>query len=152
VPEILGEESLITLSEVFAECCTLQTLLGVHPVGKARFADCLPSCTRQSFCQVSNRGTRENKVSNGQPTKTVMPRGQQGLPSAFWAALSKQYKHEQKEYTRHPRRLVPLHPLSPHSQAAGGRCRSLPRRELLGTKRCESWSPAAWESSALRGS
>jgi hypothetical protein len=47
VPEALGE-ALKTLGKVFAECYTQQRRLGKQCIGKAFFAECFFSGTRQN--------------------------------------------------------------------------------------------------------
>jgi len=51
VPEALGKDHF-ALGKRFAECGTRQKTLGETLVGKAGFAECLLSDTRQRFCRV----------------------------------------------------------------------------------------------------
>jgi len=61
VPTALGK-GLKTLGKGFAERCTRQRPLGEKKVGKAFFAECHLSGTRQSLCRVST-GHSEKKSS-----------------------------------------------------------------------------------------
>jgi len=70
VPETLGKLPK-TLGKLFAECNTRRTALAINSTGKANFAECHLSDTRQTFCHVQFSSRRKETVVTPDPPLTA---------------------------------------------------------------------------------
>ena len=77
VPETLGKRQK-TLGKLFAECNTRRIALAINSAGKANFAECHLSGTRQSFCRVQFGSRRKETVITLDPPLTATS------PSVKW--------------------------------------------------------------------
>ena len=68
MPETLGKRHK-TLGKWFAECNTWRTALAKNSDGKANFAECLLSGTRQSLCRAKLKPKKTRKNGNFYPKK-----------------------------------------------------------------------------------
>jgi hypothetical protein len=64
-------KGLKTLGNMFAECNTRHTTVGIHSAGKPLFAECFISRTRQTYLPRAKYDTRQKKRPNGGRALTV---------------------------------------------------------------------------------
>ena len=64
VPEVLGK-GYIALGKAFAECGTWQSTHGKKLIGKALFAECILSGTRQRLCRVPRKHSAKKSDRHG---------------------------------------------------------------------------------------